>query len=123
MIGDGELVAPDEVLRELKKKEGDALHEWAKRNGSMFQSLDANVQRATTEILTVFPRLVDSRRDRSMADPFVIGLAKVEACTVVTGEKSAGTNERPRIPNVCTALSTRCIRLLDMMRDKQWKFA
>lgn len=122
MIVDRELIAPDEVLRELEKKEGDALHQWAKGNAALFQPLDADVQRATTEILTAFPRLVDSRRDRSMADPFVIALAKVRACTVVTGERNAGTNERPRIPNVCGSLSIRCIGLLGLMRDKKWTF-
>jgi hypothetical protein len=29
MIGAGELISPDEVLRELAKKEGDTLHSWA----------------------------------------------------------------------------------------------
>lgn len=40
MIEVGELIAPDEVLRELAKKEGDTLHQWAKQQGGLFYPLD-----------------------------------------------------------------------------------
>ena len=31
----------------------------------------------------------------------MIALAKVKEALVITGEKSSGTRDRPRIPNVC----------------------
>ena len=100
MIESQELIAPEEVLREIEKKE-DELHKWAKAHERMFYPLDEAVQRATTEILTVFPRLVDSEKERNRADPFVIALARIRGCPVVTGEKASGIKDRPKIPNVC----------------------
>jgi hypothetical protein len=121
MIGAGELISPDEVLRELAKKEGDTLHRWACQQDGLFHPLDEPVQRATAEILLAFPRLVDSRKDRSMADPFVIALAKVHNCAVITGEKHSGTPEKPKMPDVCGHYSIRCISLLELFREKKWR--
>lgn len=120
MIAAGELISPDEVLRELAKKEGDTLHQWAKRHEALFHPLDEVVQRATAEILTAFPRLVDSRRDRGKADPFVIALAKVQTCAVITGEKHTGIPDKPKMPDVCTHYSIPCISLLQLFREKKW---
>ena len=121
MIEDEELIAPEEVLREIEKKE-DELHKWAKAQERMFHPLDEAVQRATTEILTEFPRLVDSEKERNRADPFVIALAKIKGCPVVTGEKASGTKDRPKIPIVCDHFAVRYLNLLELIREKKWKF-
>ena len=121
MIEAEELIAPEEVLREIEKKEDD-LHKWAKAHGSMFYTLDEPVQRATTEILTEFPRLVDSEKERNRADPFVIALAKILDCPVVTGERASGTRDRPKIPIVCDHFGVRYLNLLGLIREKNWKF-
>jgi hypothetical protein len=121
MIKAGELRAPDEVLLELAQKD-DEIHKWAKTNSAMFLPLDAEVQAATQEILHQFPRLVGAMKDRNRADPFVIALAKVKTATVVTGERSSGTTERPRIPNVCDHFRIGHRTLLQLIRDKGWRF-
>jgi hypothetical protein len=121
MIKADALIAPEEVLREIEKKE-DELHKWAKARERMFHPLDEAVQRATTEILTEFPRLVDSEKERNRADPFVIALAKVRGCPVVTGEKAAGTKDRPKIPMVCDHFGVRHLNLLGLIREAKWKF-
>lgn len=117
----GAIVCPDEVLREISKKD-DALHKWAKKRQRLFQALDDPTQVAVAEVLAAFPKLVDSRRNRSVADPFVIATGRVRAATVVTGEKAAGTADRPRIPNVCSHFSVRCINMLDFIREQGWVF-
>jgi hypothetical protein len=121
MINSGELLSPDEVLLELGQKD-DEIHKWAKANSAMFVPLDEEVQQATQEILNQFPRLVGAMKDRNRADPFVIALAKVKAATVVTGERSSGTRERPRIPNVCDQFGISHRTLLQLIRDKGWTF-
>ncbi len=83
----------------------------------MFVPLDEEVQQATQEILTQFPRLVGAMRDRNRADPFVITLAKVKEALVITGEKSSGTRDRPRIPNVCDQFGISYRSLLQLIRD------
>jgi hypothetical protein len=121
LIGGGKIVAPEEVLIELAKKDDD-VHKWAKKNKNLFVAPSKDIQSATSEILSIFPRLVDSRKERSQADPFVIAVAKIYELTVVTEEKRQGTIDRPTIPIVCNHFKIKCIRLLDMMRDQGWKF-
>ena len=121
MIAAGELLAPDEVLSELSQKD-DEVHNWAKKNSAMFLPLDAEVQEATTEILAAFPRLVGAMKDRNRADPFVIALAKIKQAVVVTGEKSTGTRDRPRIPIVCDHFDIGHRTLLQLIREKGWTF-
>jgi hypothetical protein len=65
---------------------------------------------------------VDSEKERSRADPFVIALALVKKCPVVTGEKSNGTPNRPKIPIVCDHFGVRYLNLLQLIREKHWKF-
>jgi predicted nucleic acid-binding protein len=121
MIEDGELIAPEEVLHEIEKKE-DALHKWAKTHEELFHPLDERMQRTTARILTQFPRLVDSEKERNRADPFVIALAMIRNCPVVTGEKNNGTPDRPKIPIVCDHFGVRYINLLGLIREKKWRF-
>jgi hypothetical protein len=69
-----------------------------------------------------FPRLVNTQKDRSTADPVVIALARVKSFTVVTGEKAAGTEARPRIPNVCDHYGVRYLALPGLIKEKHWRF-
>lgn len=121
-IGKQEIACTEEVLREIAKKD-DALHGWVKGHNGFFIPIDQAQQEAVGEILTAFPRLVDTRRNRSQADPFVIALARVRKAVVVTGERSSGTSEKPRIPNVCDHFGVRCIGLLEFIRERKLKFA
>lgn len=121
MIKAGDLLSPDEVLAELSQKD-DAIYQWAKTNNVMFVPLDEDVQRATQEILDQFPRLVGAMKDRNRADPFVIALAKVKDAIVVTGEKSVGTRDRPRIPIVCDHFGISHRTMLEFIREKGWTF-
>lgn len=121
MIVSGELLSPDEVLSELSQKD-DAVYEWARVNSAMFVPLDEEIQRATAEILSQFPRFVGTMKDRNRADPFVIALAKIKQAVVVTGEKSIGTRDRPRIPIVCDHFGIGHRTLLQLIRGKGWTF-
>lgn len=117
----GVAICPDEVLKELSKKD-DALHMWAKKRPKLFLPLDVQIQAEAAAVLAVFPRLVDTRKNRSIADPFVIGTAKVRKATLVTGERATGTHERPRIPNVCAHFGIPCISMLQLIREQGWVF-
>ena len=121
MVKTGELLSPDEVLSELSQKD-DAVFQWAKTNAAMFVPLDEDVQRATQEILDEFPRLVGAMKDRNRADPFVIAVAKLKGAIVVTGEKSIGTRDRPRIPIVCDHFDIGHRTMLELIREKGWTF-
>jgi predicted nucleic acid-binding protein len=117
-----ELVAPEEVLHELERKE-DELYEWAReRRDGFFLPLDGQVQSATGEVLAAFPRLVGTLKDRNRADAFVVAVAKVSGLTVVTEERRNSTPERPRIPLICDHFDMRCIDALGLIREQRWTF-
>jgi hypothetical protein len=119
IIVNGDLRATEEVLHEIEKKE-DQLHKWAKGNSQLFVPLDGNIQITVADILAKHPRLVDERKNRSQADPFVIALALNNTVTVVTLEQSKNLN-KPRIPDVCSAMNIKCITLVEMFIELKWK--
>jgi hypothetical protein len=121
LISDGALGAIEEVAIELKRKE-DALHAWVKEREGFLHAIDDDVQQAVVEILARHEKLVDTRKNRSAADPFVIALAKVRGCTVVTGEQATRKPHRPNIPDVCGALRIPCVSLLELYRREGWSF-
>jgi hypothetical protein len=120
LIEKGEIRATEEVFIELERRD-DEIFGWAKsRKESLFVPIDDRIQERVATILGQHERLV--RHNRSGADPFVIGLAMVEGCTVVTGERLSGSLEKPRIPDVCGALEVPCLDLLGLFRQQNWRF-
>ena len=114
------LISVDNVLDEIKMKDDD-LQKWAKQQNDLFLPIDEDVQSKVGEIMTAFPKFVDTR-PKNMADPFVIALAKVKKAVVVTEEKRPGTEKRPTIPFVCNKLQIKYIPILDMIRELEWSF-
>lgn len=117
----GELRCPDEVLRELERSD-DGAFEWVDGIEGLALPLSQEVQQATREILTRFPKMVDTRPNRGRADPFVIALARVERAVVVTAETAPGNENRPSIPFVCRHYGVTFINLLRLIRDQGWRF-
>ena len=123
LIDAGELIATEEVLYDVEKKE-DSLYQWLRQREKLFKEVGDEIQVAVAKILARFPRLLDTRRGRSGSDPFVIALAMVEKCTtVVTQESQTNNPDKPNIPDACIAFGIKPITLLDLIRAKGWKFA
>lgn len=115
----GIVKSSDEVLRELSKKD-DGAHDWIKAHTEMVIPLDNEIERHVQEIMSRYPRLVDSKKGRSGGDPFVIAVARVKNLTVITGENGTGNIAIPRIPDVCDDLGIRWLRMLDFFREQRW---
>ena len=110
----------EEVYEELGRKE-DGLHDWfEERQGCVVPDTD-DVQAAVTRILKSHPQLIKARKNRSGADPFVIAVAICEQCSVVTHEGS-GSDQTPKIPDVCRAYNVPFQVLSQLIRDEGWKF-
>jgi len=118
-IGEGLVVAPRDVLLELKTIEPDA-YEWARKQDRLSIELDEPIQQATKHILCEYRELVKHKANRTRADAFVIAVAQVHRCAVVTNEKRTYSLDRPHIPDVCAELRIRCIDLLGLIRDRDW---
>lgn len=121
LIRAGHLRATEEVLRELEKRDDDVLA-WASKQDGFSIPIDDDIQDDVSAILRDHPKLIDTRKNRSAADPFVIALARTRRCIVVTGEGPTGSLERPNIPDVCDAVGTRCMSLVDLIRTEGWTF-
>jgi hypothetical protein len=116
----GVIFAIDEVYRELEKKD-DVTFEWLKARRMIVVELDTQIQQRVAAILAVHPRLIDTRKNRSSGDPFVIALAQSRGFSVVTGEKASGVLAKPNIPDVCGALKIPWMDVLSMFRTEGWK--
>lgn len=122
VVQNGDLMASEEVFLEIEKRDDEVL-EWARKHkATMFVPIDQEQQKHVTEILAKHERLVDTRKNRSTADPFVIALAKSRQCAVVTAEAATGKPEKPNIPDVCLAMGVRTINLLEFFREQGWRF-
>lgn len=122
LADDGRLVSSSEVLDELSKK-ADAIHDWAKARESMFLPLTPDVVAETRALLKKYPRLLNERKGRNSADPYVLALAKVKGCVVVSEETpSTNVETNPKVPSVCAAEGIECIRLPELIKRERWKF-
>ena len=119
----GHVVASTEVLAELEKKDDD-LHKWCKRlAASLSVAVDDLQQEHMRYIMGTYPRLVDTVKGRSGADPFVIAVARSARGTIiVVSEEDFGKKESPKIPDVCKAERIRCDKLADFIEARGWTF-
>jgi predicted nucleic acid-binding protein len=107
-MDDGRIIAPREVLTELRRKDDDVC-EWANRRVGDFVEADADVQRRAGEIY----RLLPNPGVRDDADPFVIAEAEIRSFTVVTYEGRSFSGipharwERT-MPGICQHLGVSC---------------
>lgn len=115
LADNGVLVSAADVWEELNVFE-DEISAWAKTRADFFYPLTPNIQTRATEILTSHPGLLDLKKNKSSADPFVISTAIELDCIVVTEELMSNSPIRLKIPNVCNDLGVDCINLLEMLR-------
>lgn len=120
LIAEGRVVVSEEVREEISKE--DDLKAWTTANITTWHPLTDDIQEVVKEIMANWGELVDSRKDRSRADPFVIATAKVVGATVVTAEKH-GTAKNPRIPYVCERLEVPCCDVYTFVRDAKINLA
>jgi hypothetical protein len=121
LIESREIISSEEVYIELGRK-ADDLHDWIKLRKEMLVPLDEAIQIRASTLLSEFPKLVDTLRGRSNADPFVIATAMERNAVVVTGEVLSRKFEKPKIPDVCQLKNIRCISFLQMIREMKLTF-
>jgi hypothetical protein len=122
LIDEKIISATEEVLVELERKD-DEIHEWALERKDMFVAIDEAIQDTVRDVLKDHKKLLDTRKGRSGADPFVIALAILQGCSVVTLEgRSRSPEKRPNIPDVCEVLGVPCLSLLQMIEREGWVF-
>ena len=121
LIATGSFRATIEVRAELERQDDDVF-EWAKNQAGLFLPIDVKIQNKISEILTQFPNLAKAGSTRNQADPFVIALAEINSCAVVSEENMNQNMNAPKIPFVCQTRSIDCIKFIDVIRREKWKF-
>lgn len=74
LIASGEIISPDEVMHELKRKD-DGVYRWAKARSDIFVKLDGAFMAKSVEITNRYKRMLDQKPGKNGADPLVIALA------------------------------------------------
>lgn len=121
LVAAGRLIAPEEVLGELKVQD-DALHAWVKaRSSNMIVPTSRAIMLEARLILADHKHLTKTGTGRGRADPFVISLASLRSCPVVTQEQG-GSAAKPRIPYVCTDRGVAFMNFLEVIRAEGWTF-
>ncbi len=121
LITQGHLRATEEVLYELKKQD-DEVYRWARARPGFIVAIDEAIQLEVRDILRHHPKLIDERKNRSGADPFVIALAAVNKGIVVCNELPSRAANRPHIPDVCATRGIKWIDFLALLRQEGWSF-
>ena len=122
LIGNDKLSAPEDVRIELSKIDDD-LFAWAQNRDPMFEQLDVPTQEAVREIISQYPGLAAERKGKQRADVFVIALAQIKGCIVVTGELPDVNPVTPRkMPDVCDALGIESMNITQVFREESWTF-
>ena len=120
-IAAGDVISPEEVLRELERGSDELAESLAGRAG-LFASLDEALMAAATDVLAALPDLVDENSERNRADPFVVALARLRGGAVVTDERPRrGPTGRPRIPDACAQFGIECLDWFSFLRAIGWR--
>lgn len=123
----GLLIAPDEVLQELKRG-GDDLYDWACTQYGLFIPPDPDIQSEVSAILANpdHAKLLYTQTATNLvvADPFVIATARVHGCTVISGEALMLTPSprKNKIPNVCADLNIPHISFVEFVKQQGWSY-
>jgi hypothetical protein len=116
----GVIIATEEVMRELEKQD-DEVYRWVKDQPNMVVPINDQIQIEVSYILNAYPRLVNTQRNRSQADPFVIALARLIDGVVVSGEGRRNL-KNPKVPDVCDDMGIPHMRLVDLLSQQGFTF-
>lgn len=126
-LGDAEIIfIPEQVYIEIDRTDDD-LRNWLQTSRIPVHAIDNVVTKHLQEIYVKDPRhklLVDSKKNRSLADPWVIAHAmKENACVVTKEEKiTLASSKSVKIPNVCENMNVRCIHDFEFVDEMDIQF-
>ncbi len=123
MIDDGSLIATEEVFNELNKQD-DELVLWAKSRSKLFIPIDEDIQNTVRDILYKYPKMINVKKSKSMADPWVVALAIINKAKVISSEKYQQSKTKAldqtstvKIPDVCRVFNITCFDVVGFCRD------
>jgi hypothetical protein len=123
LLSERRILSIEDVFIELEQQD-DEIARWISNWEDNFISLDDTIQIKAREILATSPKLVDLRKGKSSADPFLISAAAVNhGGIIVTEENPSGGPPKVKIPDVARSLNISCIKLLDVLQREDFRMA
>jgi hypothetical protein len=121
LIASGRLLVSEEVWNEAISTDA-PLKEWcldpeAGRERSICTT-DAAVAAVAGAIVAQFPKWAQ-QGTKNYADPFVVAVAEVKSCMVISGEKDGGPG-KPKIPYVCGVRNVEHGRMVSVVIREGW---
>jgi hypothetical protein len=116
----------ESVYEEIARTEDD-LSRWLKESDIEVHKADGKIGELLRKIYAADPshqHLVDNRKGRSLADPWVIAHALAVNACVVTKENIIlqGGRGKVKIPNVCRNMNIRCINDFEFVKELRIQF-
>ena len=110
----------DEAMR------GEVLRNWCSEKDLkpyLLSKVEDSVENERQAIQSEYSELVNVERGTSLADPWVIALARqFRQGIVVTEERPTGSLEHPRIPDVCRDLKIEWLTIAGLVKRENWVF-
>ena len=119
----GRLVVSEEAWNESIGTDA-PLKEWCLESGANREACvvptDTAIAAIAGVIAAAFPKWAQQGR-KNGADPFVIAVAEMHACMVISGETNGGFGN-PKIPFVCQQRNVDHGRFVDVVVNEGWVF-
>lgn len=121
LLESGLIISSQEVYEEIQAGD-DYLSKWAKERRNIFLPTDEEIQTTVRNILLKYRGLVEGGKKMNNADPFVIAIALLKGCTVVSNEAKTKNPDTPKITDVCEYLGINCINFVTFSREMKITF-
>lgn len=119
---DGQIKISVVVMAEIKESYGTKhdVRQWFKERESIFiRKLDDAFQQETKRLINTYNNFGLST-GKNEADPYVVALAIIEDCDVVTHEKPSNDMNGPKIPDICREEEITYISFTDIIVNENW---
>lgn len=121
-MGKNGILGMSEVVFKELEKGGDECFDWFKnRKENFVHPNDDDVQRELDRLVNTYNNfgLITGKNE---GDPFVVALAIVKNCIVVTNESMSNNMNGPKLPDVCRAEDIHWIKFVDVIRREGVRF-
>lgn len=109
-------IAP--VIYEELERGGDELFDWFKARKDDFVAKNSDDLQSAVEYLVNTYNNFGLITGKNEGDPYVVALAMIEECVVVTNESMSNSLKGPKVPDVCREEGIGWIKFVDIIRNE-----
>jgi len=114
---EGKIGISEIVFKELLRG-GDECYTWFNNRKEMFICQnDPEIQEEIKRLVNTYVNfgLITGKNE---GDPYVVAVAKVNSCTVVTNESMSNNLNGPKVPDVCRAEGIPCVKFIRIIQNE-----